>query len=224
MALIDGEGRVQILYGRTVLPSPPHRSVYLSRPDVVGRHPAAVVIHDENGQTPSVRALCRRLARYGYVAAAPDLARGDGIELSPDRVADDAVRIAETMQHGWSAFCRPESPALVAIGGSAVAGAGAAADIGGPLVILGGPVTDLETVLGAVRGPILGIIAAEPDGESEAVRALHGSVGRGEWAVFPTTASALLDEDGDDFDYAAFEDMADRLVAFLDRYSVLAPA
>jgi hypothetical protein len=224
MALIDGEGRVQILYGRTVLPSPPHRSVYLSRPDVVGRHPAAVVLHDDDGQTPSVRALCRRLARYGYVAAAPDLSRGGDAELSPDRVADDAVRIAETMHHGWSSFCRPEPPAVVAVGGSAVAGAGAAADIGGPLVILGGPVTDLETVLGSVRGPILGIIADEPDDEGEAVRVLHRSVGRGEWAVFPTTASSLLDEDADDFDYAAFEDMADRLVAFLDRYSVLAPA
>jgi hypothetical protein len=223
MVLIDGEGRVQILYGRTVLPSPPHRSIYLSRPDVVGRHPAIVVLHDEDGQTPSVRALCRRLARYGYAAAAPDLSRGVA-ELSPDQVADDAVRVAETMGHGWSSFCRPDPPAVVAIGGSAVAGAGAAADIGGPLVILGGPVTDLETMLGSVRGPILGIIAGEPDDEGEAVRALHGSVGRGEWAVFSTTASSLLDEDADDFDYAKFEDMADRLVAFLDRYSALAPA
>jgi hypothetical protein len=224
MALTDGEGRVQILYGRTVLPSPPHRPVYLSRPDVVGRHPAVVVLHDEDGQTPSIRALCRRLARYGYAAAGPDLSRDGVTELSPERVADDALRIAETMQHGWSSFCRPEAPAVVAVGGSALAGAAAAAGIGGPLVILGGPVTDLETVLGSVRGPILGIVADKPDNEGEAVRALHGTVGRGEWAVFPTTASAFLDEDADDFDYAVFEDMADRLVAFLDRYSVLAPA
>lgn len=223
MALIDGEGRVQILYGRTVLPSPPHRPVYLSRPDVAGLHPAAVVLHGADGQTPSVRALCRRLARYGYVAAAPDLVGGT-ISESPDRVADEAVRVAETMRHGWASFCRPEPPAVIAIGASAVAGAGAAAEIGGPLAILGGPVTDLEAVLGAVRGPVLGLIADKPDGEGDAVRALHESTGRGEWAVFPTTASAFLDEDGDDFDYAVFEDMADRLVAFLDRHSVLAPA
>jgi len=46
---------------------------YLSRPKGDGKHPGVVVIHEWRGQNDHIRDVCRRLARAGYVAIAPDL-------------------------------------------------------------------------------------------------------------------------------------------------------
>ena len=220
MAVIRGEGRVQILYGRSVLPVPPHRAVYLSRPDLVGRHPGVIVLGDASGVTSSVRDLCRRIARYGYVAVAPDLSRGEPAAEVTDTVMDhaigDIVAVADAIRSSWDTFAAPIAPTVVALGGTALVGAGAAAEIGGPLVVLGGPVTDLESVLGGVTGPVLGLIAGDSEGGLEAVRELHDATGRGEWAVFPAVSPEFFDDAAEGFDQATFTDAFDRLIAFLD--------
>jgi carboxymethylenebutenolidase len=50
----------------------------VERPDSAGPHPGVVVIHEVFGDQPEMRAVCKRFAAAGYVAAMPDLysARG----------------------------------------------------------------------------------------------------------------------------------------------------
>ncbi len=56
-------------------------SGYLSRPKGQEKHPGVVVIHEWRGQNDHTRDVCRRLAKAGYVALAPDLlSRSGGTE------------------------------------------------------------------------------------------------------------------------------------------------
>jgi dienelactone hydrolase len=225
MAVLKGEGRVPIIYGWHASPASPSRSIYLARPNAVGRHPGVVVLHDGSGLGPSLRALCRRLARYGYVAAAPDLFRGEtpGDLGSVDgrRAAADGVETVDALRGAWAGIAADTPPAVVGLGASAPVALEVAREARGPLVLLGGPVTGLEPALAEVRGPVLGLIAGRPEAAAAVVREVHAATGRGEWIVYRRAEARFFDDDADDFDPASYEDALERAIAFLDRH--LAP-
>jgi carboxymethylenebutenolidase len=60
---------------------------YLARPDAPGRHPAILVVSEVFGVHEYIRDICRRLAKLGYVAIAPDLFVRSG---DPSTTADFA--------------------------------------------------------------------------------------------------------------------------------------
>src|SRR5437870_1481708 len=66
---------------RVSYPSTDHDvHAYLAAPFESGPWPALIVIHEWTGLIPYIEDVCRRLAREGYLALAPDLYSGD-----PDR-------------------------------------------------------------------------------------------------------------------------------------------
>lgn len=60
-------GDVEVDVGDRMAPA------YMARPDAPGRFPAVLVISEVFGIHEYIRDICRRLARLGYVAIAPDL-------------------------------------------------------------------------------------------------------------------------------------------------------
>jgi len=60
-------GEVEVDVGDRMVPA------YLARPDAPGRFPVVLVISDVFGVHEYIRDVCRRLAKLGYVAIAPDL-------------------------------------------------------------------------------------------------------------------------------------------------------
>ena len=60
-------GEVEVDVGDRMAPA------YMARPDAPGRFPAVLVISEVFGIHEYIRDICRRLARAGYVAIAPDL-------------------------------------------------------------------------------------------------------------------------------------------------------
>lgn len=60
-------GEVEVDVGDRMMPA------YLARPDAPGRFPVVLVISEVFGVHEYIRDVCRRLARLGYVAIAPDL-------------------------------------------------------------------------------------------------------------------------------------------------------
>lgn len=60
-------GEVEVDVGDRMAPA------YLARPDAPGRFPVVLVISEVFGVHEYIRDVCRRLARLGYVAIAPDL-------------------------------------------------------------------------------------------------------------------------------------------------------
>ena len=57
---------------------------YVSMPDGTGPFPAVVVIQHRNGVDAFVQEMTRRIARAGYVGAAPDLYHRDGPDCQDD--------------------------------------------------------------------------------------------------------------------------------------------
>jgi len=216
VAVLEGEGRVRILFGSWALPVPPNRSAYIARPDAAGEHPTVVIGHDESGITPGLKAVARHLARHGYAAILPDLVRsavsGDGFEWTVSDLGDavDSVRIPGT---DWAS---PSRIAVLGLGAGGVAASIVAADEGASGLILVGAVLDHD-LLSAFDGRLLVLHGTEdemaPVGE---VRGLQESVGSGEWVLYSGVGSGFLDEGSPNFNAGAATDALERTVAFLD--------
>ena len=199
MTVLEGEGRVPILYGIQALPAPPYPSVYLSRPDLDGRFPAVIVVHGGAGITSSAKSACRRLARHGYVAVAGD----------PEVQDAAAVALAED----WGEWTTGRLAVLGTGDGMASAQALAVRQ-GAGLILLGGSGTVDRSGLGDGIGPILGLLAGDP----EDVRSLHEAAGRGQWVRYGGAGPGFHDEGAGDFKAVAAEDAYERIVSFLDRH------
>ena len=75
-------GMVSIPTGGRALPA------YVARPDARGAFPAIIVVSEAFGLHEYIRDVCRRLARHGYVAIAPDYFFRAG---DPSRMTDAAA-------------------------------------------------------------------------------------------------------------------------------------
>ncbi len=64
---------------------------YLARPKGSGRHPAIVVVNEIFGVHDYIKDICRRLARLGYVAIAPQFFYRSGVDL-PAMTDFDEIR------------------------------------------------------------------------------------------------------------------------------------
>jgi len=215
MTVLTGEGRVSILYGTYSLPMPPYRSVYMSRPDLEGRYPAVVVVHGAPGLTPSVKAACRRLARYGYVAVAPDLYRGGAPEpdgLPAARVPTDLADVVDALDGYWTEWAADRRAVLGLGAGGPHAARLAASDDSATILIGGTEALDVDS-LARGRGPFLVLISAD---DAETVRGLHDSVGRGQWIRYGDAGSGFHDEGLPDYREASAEDAYRRVIEFLD--------
>ncbi|MFH1103701.1 MAG: dienelactone hydrolase family protein [Actinomycetota bacterium] len=216
MSLVQGEGRVEILYGVSPMPIPPDRDVYVARPDFSGAHPAVIVVPGDGGVTPSVRALCRRIARFGYAALAPDLFRGASpgpiSALPAARLEADLGDLLSVTGDEWSDWCASDRFVTVGLGAGAAAGARLGSGDGGAVVIVPASLHGLAEAL-ASGSALLALVGGAFAGEVHVVR---DAVGRGEWVVYGSVGSGFMDDGSGDYDVASAEDAFRRLVAFLD--------
>jgi carboxymethylenebutenolidase len=61
-------------------------SAFLARPQAEGKHPAVIVIHDNQGLNDDIRNVVRQLAAAGFIALAPDLVSRTGGTKTPRQV------------------------------------------------------------------------------------------------------------------------------------------
>jgi len=217
LSLIDGEGRVAILYGTSPLPIPPDRNVYLSRPDYAGAHPLVVVVPGDGGVTPSVKALCRRLSRFGYAALAPDLFRGKTAGALSDapggRVDTDLADLVSVTRDEWSHWCGSQRFVALGLGTGVPAAVRLGSGDGGGVAISPASFDGLVDALVASPAPLLALVGGMTGPE---VHAARDAVGRGEWVVYGSAAPDFFDDGADGYDRPSAEDAFRRLVSFLD--------
>lgn len=79
---------------------------FIARPVAGGRHPAVLVLHDNQGLTDAIRAIARQFAAAGYVAMAPDFAARLGGKRAPEQMAQDVARLSPnaTVEDARAAF------------------------------------------------------------------------------------------------------------------------
>jgi carboxymethylenebutenolidase len=213
MTVLTGEGRVTILYGSQALPTPPYRSVYLARPDLEGRYPAVVVAHGATGLTPSVKAACRHLARFGYIGVAADLHRGarSGVE----HAHGDLGIVVEALREDWHDWAEPGALGFLGLGEGGLVASRLAAAHDGALVLMGGTGMVDPEALGESGGWLLALMATD---DADRVKRFHESVGRGQWVRYGDVGPGFYDEGSPDYHAPSAGDAYERIVGFLDRH------
>jgi carboxymethylenebutenolidase len=245
---LRGEGRVPILYGSSTISvgTLTHHG-YLARPDLAGEWPTVIVVASEWGVTSSMKDLCRRLARHGFAAIAPDLYRGDqpprrasaeeayaaSRRLPPARVASDLAAIVDFVRNPagfWSSAERGFGVVGFGDGGrfAAVVASGHA-DAALALVAARLPAEDaapgIAATLRTVVGPVLGLTGREDSGAPlEAVHAARQAAPQSEWVIYDGVGGQFTDDFMESFDAAAHQDALERLVAFFDKHLPAPPA
>ncbi len=194
MSVLKGEGTHPILFQTSSIPVRTlTHTAYIARPDVAGEWPTIMVIGGAKGLSSPIRDLCRRLARHGLAAVAPDLYGGTAVpddgeaatqafgalpRSDVSRVLGDVGRYLEAGAHP---FDTDESGfGVIGIQEGAALSVATALDFGSPLVLMApnlrelppGVDSDLNPVpeppgvldrIGAVTAPLLGMIGREDE-------------------------------------------------------------
>jgi carboxymethylenebutenolidase len=67
---------------------------FLAKPEGGGKHPAVLVIHDNQGLNDSIREITKNFAAAGFVALAPDLTSRLGGTRTPEQMAEAVARLS----------------------------------------------------------------------------------------------------------------------------------
>lgn len=154
------------LITRTVeIPSPAGMlPCYLAQPTYPGPYRAVVVVHDQPGLVSHPMELARRLARFGLVAAAPDLYRGGPpVELSRHSTVEDILACARYLNTVDRVLPRWFGMLALGIGGSYAMAASARSAEFAALVTLYAPPLD-ETDIARMQAPLLAMFAENDPG------------------------------------------------------------
>ena len=217
MALMKGEGTHQILYGAAdIFSGLRHNRGYLSRPDHSGSFPTVLLAHGQDGITASVKAFCRRLARYGLAVTCPDLYRGEQAEWPSDnRLASDLSDTFHWVTSSDTPWVQPGKIGVVGLdrgASAALSFAGSCELVGG--VVLSSPVLDADVEPIAV--PVLGLYGKDDEAGVEGGDA-QAKLPQAEWVRYGGGGHGLIDESADDYRWEVSEDVADRTLAFFEQ-------
>jgi dienelactone hydrolase len=190
--------------------------VYLARPDLEGRYPAVVVAHGVAGLTPSVKAACRHLARFGYIGVAPNPRSNEltgGKESGRPR--DDLEDVVEALREDWQEWADADRLAFLGLEQGVPPSSRLAAAHHSALIVAGGPEAVDVALLGASAGPLLCLVATD---QADTIKRLHQDVGRGEWVRYGDVGPGFHNEGSPDYHAPSAKDAYERVIAFLDRH------
>ncbi len=208
---------------------------YVARPNGVGRHAAIIVVNEIFGVHDYIKDVCRRLARQGYVAIAPEFFYRSGVNLpaltdfkqimpivqqaTPAQVDGD-VRAASDWLKGRP-FVRPAGIGITGFcWGGTVVWRAAMTD---PDVRAGvawyGKLYTLIPRAGDVKAPVLGLYAEKDQGipvsDVEAMRAALKAAGRtgSSLRVYPGASHGFHADYRPSYNEAAAKDGWSRMLA-----------
>ncbi len=100
MSVQAGEGTTEIIYGSRSIPAGAATlGGYLSRPDRAGEWPTIAVFGPEPEPSSSIKDLCRRFARHGIAAVAPEMTVSHEANT---RIATAVAAFITNDDSGWS--------------------------------------------------------------------------------------------------------------------------
>lgn len=150
MSVLKGEGTHPILFETASVPVRARtHTTYRARPDLAGAWPTVMLVGGAKGLSSPLRDLCRRLARHGFAAVAPDLYSGRAVPRNRADAARafaqldrrDIVRVLDDVGDYLAAGLGPwdtddEGFGIVAMQDGAVWGLRAAGAFDSPLVLM----------------------------------------------------------------------------------------
>jgi dienelactone hydrolase len=148
--VLKGEGTYPILFETTSVPVRTRtHTAYVARPGLAGEWPTVMLVGGAKGLSSPLRDLCRRLARHGFAAVAPDLyaqarvptehvaavaAFNDLDQSAVRRVLHDLGRYLDDAAGPWDTA--DNGFGVVAVQEGALHGLCTAIEFGSPLVLM----------------------------------------------------------------------------------------
>lgn len=220
---------------------------YLARPAAAGKHPVVFVYSEVFGVHEWVKDICRRLAKAGYVALAPDLfvRTGDPSKTTDMKVVMDIVRAqpdaqvtsdtaaslkflaaqpyADMKRLGVTGFCWGGGAVWDACARFPEFKAGVAWY--GPLKAGPYPRTPPLDLVKDLKAPVLGLYGGQdkgiPEADIEAMRAAIKAAGKtAEIVVYPDAQHGFLADYRPSYNAEASADGWKRLLAFFKAHGV----
>lgn len=214
---------------------------YVARPVKAGRHPVVIVVNEIFGIHDYIKDVCRRLARAGYVAVAPDFFYRSGVDLpaisdfakimpivaqATDPQVDGDIRATTD----WLAAQRFANAQRIGITGFCWGGAVVWRSVMvNPAIKAGvawyGRLGTLIPRAAELRAPVLGLYASDdkgiPQTDVAAMRAALATAGkRDDIIVYPGTQHGFHADYRDSYNAAAATDGWKRLLAFMKAHGV----
>jgi carboxymethylenebutenolidase len=230
VAVLPHEGTFAILYGTQPIPiGNGYRPGYLARPDEAGRFPVVVVIPGLSGIRPFVKDLCRRLARWGFSAVAPEVyesdgALGDYFARSDRAIISDFDETFEFIQSDDVFWSIPNRIGVLGldVGGRFALTLAANRLWVGSTVVVSAPLTGDEDrefrvadLLGRMPVPILGLYGSGDELIApETVDEAQNRAANGVWLLYDGARHDFLDDDSGQYDAGAASDAFARMVSF----------
>jgi carboxymethylenebutenolidase len=240
MTVLAFEGTYSILYRDFGFPTGSgYTRGYIARPDQTGAFPLVVVLAGIDGITPSLKDLCRRLARHGFATVAPDLTRGThpGKNAPDDELfasyaaigdrramADIAQAIAFIFEDDaeW-AVEGPVGMIGIDTGGRFAMTYAAHRGGVGALVVAYTPLAGdddrehpVAETLPLITAPTVGLFGDSDDLiPSEGVDAAQQLNPHGQWILYEGVGHAFLDDDRESYHPGASSDALARILAMM---------
>jgi carboxymethylenebutenolidase len=223
---------------------------YRAMPIGASRAPIVLVLHDIHGLDEQIKDVCRRFARAGYLAVAPDLyfREGNVAELKDaDAIVSKVVsRVADVQVMGdvdgaarWAAKNKGDAEKLATIGfgwggritwlysafnqrlRAAVAWHGALAGAKGSMTPKQ-PIDVAKNVNAAVLGLYGGADGAIPPDSIDAMKAALAAAGKqqSQFVVYPDVPAAFYADTRASYHKAAFDDGWQRTIAWLKDHGI----
>lgn len=236
MATLPHEGTHTVIYGYTTVPvGSGYRRGYLARPDQAGRWPVVILAPDLDGLGSHEKYVARRLARRGIAVLAVEMypkspgrdpeaglrAYNDLSDKAGLRVIDETHEFLASEDIEWAHADRVGVLGLDVGGRFALIAAAHRPWVAATAVAytpLTGdeertfPVADMLNHLGT---PLLGLYGSDDELiDTDSVDEAQGRNPGGQWLLYQGAGHGFLDEVGDNFDAASFEDAIVRLSDF----------
>ncbi len=215
MTVLKGEGKVPILFGTAsmVVATRTHRG-YLARPDLAGEWPTVLIV-PAAGVTSAVKDLCRRIARQGFAAVAPQ----------PESRLDDIISFIGNPAGFWSSA--EHGFGIFGIGAGGSRAITAAMDRGAAALALAATPLEQGSLgdLGSSTIPLLGLYSRTDEVVPiSGVLDARSSLPHAEVVIYDNIGHDFLDDSTDDYDFAVTVDAVERLAGFFVKHLPAAPA
>ncbi|MEN8238422.1 MAG: hypothetical protein ABFR53_04370 [Actinomycetota bacterium] len=214
MSVQTGEGTTEIIYGSGSIPAGAATlGGYIARPDLSGEWPTVVIFGPEPMPTSTIKDLCRRFARYGIAAVAPEMTES---HTENRQIAMAVSAFITTEDGGWSNA--RFGYGSIAFGSGFHDAAALAADDGRAMAVaaVGGTIDELiSDSLAIANVPVL-FIGSRGDGTVDIDASIEAkdALPQTSYVVYSEAGEGWWDVVAEDFDDDRATDTFERLVAF----------
>ncbi len=232
-----------LIVGWTTIPNGAEKplSAYVARPSAKGTHPTILVVNEVFGIHEWIKDVCRRLAKAGYVAVAPDFFYRSGVDLPAksdlreilavvNQASDEQVDADVRATTGWikkQPFAKPKALGITGFcWGGQVVWRSAMVD---PDIKAGvawyGQLKKVSLRTAELKAPVLGFYGGKDHGITQedvaAMRAALQAAGKkDEIIVYPEAQHGFLADYRASYDEAAAKDAWPKLLAFMKAHGV----